>query len=180
MSGILFRRPRRHANFARCNVILTEGQLLVFQSSLRKFTGEQIPQTQYDRQTVMNLQDCYVYSGLLTDSDLLYTERTFDSNTSTQRQSPRIYLGDGFTSSDDDTATCFVVWHNTRKTLFRRQEEKGRGEIQTKWRKVAALGVVGRSIVFKTRSRAERDLWVLAIESEIDRLQQRQDVRIVG
>ncbi|PGH23103.1 hypothetical protein AJ80_02877 [Polytolypa hystricis UAMH7299] len=191
MSGHLYRRPRRRANFALCSVFLTEGQLLFFQDALRRLSGAQIPHTHHTRQSVLDLRDCYVYSGIITSSDLLYQNQTFDSNLPGRWPSPRLYPSDGWTSSDDDSATCFVIWHTTRKTVFRSPEEEdggedgggegggGSGTVRTKWRKVASLGTTGRSIVFKTRSRAERDLWVLAIETEIDRLQQREDVRIV-
>ncbi|KAK2741140.1 hypothetical protein FQN57_005742 [Myotisia sp. PD_48] len=180
MSGHLYRKPRRRAAFVQCSVILVEGQLLIFQGSLRKRSGEQTPHTHHARQTVLNLKDCYLYSGIITSSDLLYqsqaTEITFPGRYST----PRIYLSDGWTSADEDTATTFVIWHGTRKVLFRGEEEGEDRVKKRRWRPVAALGRPGRSIVFRTRSRAERDLWVLAIETEIDRLQQAEDLRIVA
>jgi hypothetical protein len=43
------------------------------------------------------------------------------------------------------------------------------------------LGVTGRSVVFKARSRAERDHWVLAIQVAIERLaaaEEREEVRL--
>lgn len=46
-------------------------------------------------------------------------------------------------------------------------------------RYVSSLGVPGRSTVFKTRSRTERDHWVTNINLEIERLQQSEDIRIV-
>ena len=36
------------------------------------------------------------------------------------------------------------------------------------------MGTTGRSVVFKARSRAERDHWVLAIQTEIERLTARE------
>ncbi|PGG95492.1 hypothetical protein AJ79_10029 [Helicocarpus griseus UAMH5409] len=179
MSGNLYCKPRRRSAFTSCSVILTEGQILVFQSLLRKLSGEEIPHTHHAREWALDLRDCYVYSGFITDSDLLYQSHTIDSNLPSQDVSPRLYVSDGWTSSDEDITTCFVVWHNTRKTVFRSEEERGEAGLRTKWKKVSALGVPGRSIVFKTRSRTERDMWVLAIETEIDRLQQQEDVRII-
>ncbi|KAK2804955.1 hypothetical protein FQN51_001048 [Onygenales sp. PD_10] len=187
MSGNLYCKPRRRSTFTRCSVILTEGQILTFQSFVRKFSGEQTPHTHHEREWALDLRDCYIYSGLITGSDLLYETQTVDSSLPGHHTSPRIYTSDGWTSSDEDIATCFVVWHNTRKTVFRSQEQdcggagrKGGRVLQTKWKRVSALGVPGRSIVFMARSRTERDLWMLAIETEIDRLQQREDVRIVS
>jgi len=47
-------------------------------------------------------------------------------------------------------------------------------------RRVTALGAEGRSVVFKARSRAERDHWVMSIATEIERLGQVVDSRVVG
>ncbi|KAM5475487.1 hypothetical protein MauCBS54593_001178 [Microsporum audouinii] len=178
-SGHLYRKPRRRGSFSQCSVILVEGQLLIFQGSVRAFSGEQIPHIHQSRQTVLDLRDCYLYSGIITSSDLLYHSQTFNNNHPSHNSTPRIYLSDGWTSADEDTATTFVIWNSTRKVFFHGEEERAGKEKKRKWRHVSRLGTSGRSIVFKARSRAERDMWVLAIETEIDRLQQQEDMRIV-
>ncbi|OAX83569.1 hypothetical protein ACJ72_02061 [Emergomyces africanus] len=180
MSGNLYCKPRRRSTFTACSVILTEGKILTFQSLIRKFSGEETPHTHHEREWALDLHDCYIYSGLITGSDLLYQNHTIDTNLPSQRAAPRLYVTDGLSSSDEDVATCFVLWQNARKSVFRSPQEQGEAGVRTKWKKVSTLGVPGRSIVFKTRSRAERDMWVLAIETEIDRLQQQEDVRIVS
>ncbi|KAF3405522.1 hypothetical protein DPV78_002903 [Talaromyces pinophilus] len=181
MSGYLYRKPRRRSTFHRCQVICTSGQLLIFQDTLRKHNGVEIPHIHKERVATLDLQDCYIYSGLLTENDLLYTNQTFDNNYPGHHALPRIYLAqDGWTSRDEDTAICFVIWHPTRKSLFRASEVK-EGKTNSMLRRVSALGVPGRTVVFKARNRLERDRWVLCIESEINRLQEErgEDVRIV-
>lgn len=74
--------------------------------------------------------------------------------------------------------TCFVIWHGRRKSIFRANEDTGTGSTRQKLRYVSRLGVPGRSIVFQTRSRAERDHWVLNIGMEIDRLQTKEEIRV--
>ena len=178
MAGQLYRKPRRHGSFVRCNVILTNGKMIVFQGSLRKRTGKEIPHIHQERQTALDLRDCYLYSGILTEEDLLYRNQTFDSNHPGLHALHRVYLEDGWTSSDDDTMTCFVIWHGLRRSFFRANEETESGGTRQKLKQVSALGVPGRSIVFKCRSRAERDHWVMNIGMEIDRLQQGVDARV--
>ncbi|OKL62927.1 hypothetical protein UA08_01501 [Talaromyces atroroseus] len=181
ISGYLYRKPRRHSTFHRCQVICTSGQLLVFQDVLRKLNGVEIPHIHKERVATLDLQNCYIYSGLITEKDLLYTNQTFDNNYPGHHALPRIYLAqDGWTSRDEDTAVCFVIWHPIRKSLFRASEVKG-NKTNRILRRVSALGVPGRTVVFKARSRLERDRWVACIESEINRLQDQQgeDVRIV-
>jgi hypothetical protein len=199
LSGPLFRKPRRHTTFERCQVILSHGHLLIFQDTLRSRSGRKLMHIHHERIASIDLKGCYLYSGLLTENDLLYQNRTFDSNQPGHHALPRIYLEDGWTSTDEDAMTTFVIWHAKSKAWFRssqfvddvrkQQEEEaegGRGGsegdaqdgtvegmrkgVKTKLTKVSKLGATGRSVVFKARSRAERDHWVMGIQVEIERL----------
>ncbi|EAW09937.1 sporulation-specific 71 family protein [Aspergillus clavatus NRRL 1] len=182
MSGQLYRKPRRHSTFKKCDVILAAGKLLIFRSSLRNRTGVEIPHIHQNLETALDLEDCYIYSGLVTESDLLYANQTFDSNHPGHRALPRIYLSsDVYTSCDEDTAITFVVWQPLRKNYFRAQELGKKGQTKQTLKQVSTLGVPGRTVVFKARSRVERDRWVMSIASEIDRLQEEkpQDIRLI-
>ncbi|KAF2122224.1 meiotically up-regulated gene 56 protein [Lophiotrema nucula] len=186
MSGSLYRKPRIHAPFTRCGVVLAAGTLLIFQDVLRNRLGKELAHVHHERVANLDLKDCYIYSGLLTESDLLYQNQTFDANKPGHHALPRIYLEDGWTSTDEDVMTTFVVWHGKSKSWFRTEEGAGGGEQnakqgkRTKIKRVAKLGSKGRSVVFRARSRAERDHWVLAIQNEIERVQGRsaEDFRI--
>lgn len=89
--------------------------------------------------------------------------------------------------------TTFVLWHSKSKSWFRssqnrddvkdsqKQAERS-GSKRGKFTRVSQLGTTGRSVVFKARSRAERDHWVLGISNEIERLVARgegEEVRLV-
>lgn len=183
MSGHLYRKPRRHATFTRCNVLLTAGQLLIFRSTLRKGNGAQIPHIHQEHEATIDLRDCYIYSGLATEADLLYANQTFDSNNPGLHALPRVYLTSGaYTSRDEDTAITFVIWQPLSKSYFRAHAKGVKGEAKRSLRHVSTLGKHGRTIVFKARSRVEKDRWVLSISSEIDRLQEekQEDIRIVS
>ena len=181
MSGLLYRKRKRRSTFQRCGVILAGGKLLIYQAALRKRTGAQIKHIHVEKQEVVDLKDCYVYSGLVVEDDLLYQNKTFDANHPGMASLPRVYLEDGWTSSDVDVMTCFVVWRNTRKGWFRTTSEKEntgdeQGGKRAKITRVAQLGVPGRGMVFKCRSRAERDHWVLSVASEIERVVEEEDM----
>ncbi|KAF2200678.1 hypothetical protein GQ43DRAFT_481352 [Delitschia confertaspora ATCC 74209] len=188
MSGTLYRKPRIHAPFTRCAVILTAGTLCIFRDVLRNRTGKAVKHIQHEHMANLSLKDCYIYSGFLTQSDLLYQNQTFDPNKPGHHALPRVYLEDGWTSTDEDVMTTFVVWHGKSKSWFRSEEATGNGEEEsakgegkrTRLKRVAKLGSTGRSVVFRARSRAERDHWVLAIQAEIERCQQgrAEDFRI--
>lgn len=180
MSGLLYWKPRRRTTFRKCNVILSHGQLLLFQSSLRTGIGSEIASSHQERHSIIDLNDCYIYSGLITEGDLLYRNQTFDSNHPGRHGLPRIYLEDGWTSADEDTMTTFVIWRSTRKSYFRSNEEQRDGSKRLRLRQVSRLGVPGRSIVLRARSRVERDHWVMSIATEIERLQQPEEIRVVS
>ena len=193
--GPLYRKPRIHATFTRCQVVLCHGHLIIFRDVLRQRTGKGEAHIHHDRIASIDLRECYLYSGLLTENDLLYQNRTFDANAPGNHALPRLFLEDNWTSTDEDAMTTFVLWHGQRKGWFRSQEvddvrnaqeaqdrrnsagdsgdgfrNAARRNVGTKLRRVNQLGVKGRSIVFKARSRAERDHWVLGIGTEIERL----------
>lgn len=180
MSGTLYYKPRRHTTFLRCNVILCHGRLLIFTGLLRTRSGHAVPHIQHNRQASIDLQRCYIYSGLITSDDLLYQNQSFDSNHPGHNALPKVYLEDGWTSQDEDTMTCFVIWQPRNQSWFRAsEEEEATGRTRQKLRHVSRLGVPGRSIVFRTRSRAERDHWVMNIGMEIERLHFGEDIRVV-
>jgi hypothetical protein len=192
ISGTLFRKPRKHSTFSRCHVILSHGHMLIFQDTLRKRNGKTIGHIHHDRISSISLRDSYLYSGLLTEGDLLYQNQTFDSNMPGHHSLPRVYLKDGWTSTDEDAMTTFVIWHANSKSWFksanyvddvRTQEDQQleSGKVKTKLTRVSQLGATGRSVVFKARSRAERDHWVMAIQAETERMVAHNDeVRIVN
>lgn len=62
--------------------------------------------------------------------------------------------------------TCFVVWHGRTANWTSKDEKSGKSVRRT----VTKLGTMGRAEVFKARSRLERDLWVMGIAMEIERL----------
>ena len=180
MSGVLYRKPKRHATFRRCAVILCHGRFLIFHGTLRQRSGKEVRHIQHERHTSIDLRNCYIYSGLVTEGDLLYQNQGFDGNHPGHHALPRVYLEDGWTSTDEDTMTCFVIWQPQSRSLFRSSDDDQLGDKTRKGlRFVSRLGVPGRGIVFKTRSRAERDHWVMSISLEIDRLQGAEDIRVV-
>ncbi len=56
----------------------------------------------------------------------------------------------------------------------------GMGRLLPRLRYVTTLGVPGHAMVFKARSRSERDRWVVSIATEIERLHQPEDIRLVS
>ncbi|KAI9830603.1 MAG: hypothetical protein M1826_004629 [Phylliscum demangeonii] len=201
MSGRLYWKPRRGASFRQCHAVLCHGQLLIFQSALRNRVGAEVGSAHHERQAAIELKESYLYSGLLTaDDDLLSLSREtgagVDARHAGPHALPRVYRdedGDGaggWTSSDADSMTSFVIWRSVRRAWFKvfaaaqpPQPDDGRRRQRQHQhqhlRHVTALGVPGRSLVFKARSRADRDRWVMSLATEIERLHRPEEIRVV-
>lgn len=212
LSGSLYRKPRLHSSFALASVLLVPGHLLVYSPRLRSRTGRDIPTIHHERQSALDLDlsQCYLYSGLLTENELLYTNKTFDSNRPGRSGLHRWYPDNSWRVSDEDVMCTFVLWYQRRKEWLRvpgssavkalaamtgddaetsisknrrrrdseASDREGGSSTRATLKRVSQLGVKGRSIVFKARSRAERDRWVLALSTEIDRLAGAEHVRL--
>ena len=138
-----------------------------------------IPHVHQQLEGTLDLQDCYIYSGQLVDSELLYGNPTFDISRPGSRALPRIYRSsDMYTNRDEDTAISFVVWQPLQRNYFRAEKANEQGETQQAIRPVTTLGAHGRTVVFKARSRMEKDRWVMSISAEIDRLQENRSSEI--
>jgi hypothetical protein len=178
-SGPLYSKPRLHGTFSLYQCVLISGSLLLFQDALRTSAGKIIPHIHHNIVQKIDLSNCYLYSGLLTEGDLLYRNRTFDADSPGHHALPRIWP-DGWESFDEDVMTCFVLWRPKGWSWFRGAGAAGKGQSLIKLRRVSALGKKGNRVVFRARSRAERDLWVVAITAEIERLRKEDEFRIVG
>jgi hypothetical protein len=178
MSGLLYFKPRLHKLFTAVQCLLVPGKVLMYETVSRTRSGRSQPTISHEKIDTIDLTECYLYSGLLTENDLLYQNRTFDSNNPGHNALPRMWPEDGWTSRDEDVMCCFVLWRPLNKGWFRKPggdgEEKG-----TRLKRVTKLGATGRTSVFRARSRAERDHWVLALAAEIERVKAAEDVRIV-
>lgn len=145
MSGTLFRKPRMHASFSRVQVVLSHGHLMVFQDAVRTRSGKLLKHIHHERVTAIELADCYIYSGLITAGDMLYSaaDGYEKARPGVQGGLPRMYIGDGWSSTDEDTMTCFVLWHGKRKGWFR-SEAANKGEGAGKTGKIKRLGQLGK------------------------------------
>ncbi len=180
MSGLLYFKPRLHKLFTAVNCILVPGKLIMYETLARTRSGKAQASTSHERVGDIPLNECYLYSGLLTENDLLYQNRTFDSNNPGHNALPRMWVEDGWTSRDEDVMCCFVLWRSLNRGWFKSNREAESVEaVGTRLKRVTKLGATGRSCVFRARSRVERDMWVLALAAEIERGRGAEDVRIV-
>lgn len=215
--GILYQKPNKHASFRRYYVVLTYGYLMMYNMYYRTATGTAKHRADHRRYQAISLENCYVYSGSATQSELLQRDKWFDRNHPGSHSIPRVYP-DGWKSAEEEYHRCFVLWFATKRPIVdkdsnalrlartkggaslrshlhkngsgkfpaasaqeedmqnddsRENEGEGSGSFGTPTVKLAnRLGSAGVSMVFMTRSRQERDMWVLALNTEIGRMVQ--------
>ena len=208
IAGQLFHKPRLRGVFKQMLCVLSYGKLLMFADTLRGSSGKILKHIHHERIGTLDLRECYIYSGLTAASDLVHSAADIQSDRARPGRHglPRIWQEDGWTATDEDSSTCFVIWHGKKSGWFRSQDDPSRAEQKEgrsdsttggltrrisnradeqrekgrqRLRRVRKLGTEGKSIVFRARSRAERDHWVLSIAMEIERLQTGEDIRIV-
>ncbi len=165
MRGMLYRKPRVHSTFKRYQVVVAHGQLMLFNYLHWQATGGPRQHIHHSKHTVLSLQDCYVFSGMITEGDLLNkTGDNFDRQTSGRHALPRRYQ-DGWSSQDEEAALCFVIWTGRRRVVLTQSEKKDAFDKKS----VSRLGIPGKSMIFMARCRQERDMWVQQIALEIER-----------
>lgn len=177
MRGILYQKANKHATFRRYYVILCHGHLILYSVYYRTATGDAKHRVDHRRYQSIKLQDsCYVYSGPITQGDLLIgRDKLFDRTNPGSHSIPRVYP-DGWKSAEEEPYRCFVLWFGKKRPITSNSSNEKKVKL------VNRLGVQGISMVFLARSRQERDLWVLALNNEIERAVPfgTQDINIVS
>jgi hypothetical protein len=129
--------------FRLVQLFLVTGQLVQFHIEPKS--------THYRRQgKVISLLDAYVVSGVLAARVL--PQGQYNPNNSI---TPRRYA-DGLESNDTDENMLFVMFYVPHKVA-----QAG---------KVPALNAAKKMVVFRCRSRVERDVWCWALNTEIEKL----------
>ncbi|RIA85001.1 Pleckstrin homology domain-containing protein [Glomus cerebriforme] len=165
--GLLYQKSHLHDTFRNYHHILTRGNLLYYKLYTRKINGVAKRRSFHKRCGCINLADCYVYSGNITEYDLLYSSSSrFSATNDGTHKLPRIYP-DGMYNFDDDEECTFVIWQGIRTYYFGKDEEKKGLSICLKNK--ILLDHPGRTWVFRARSKVEREEWVWAINVEIKR-----------
>lgn len=198
--GRLYQKPNKHATFRRYFAVLTHGHLMLYNIYHRSGLGNAEMRADYRKFKAISLENCYVYSGPVTQTELLQRDRWFDRNHPGHHSLPRVYP-DGWKSAEEEIYRCFVLWfgqkrpiatHNSNDNLtsnnyglsakdFGDQPNNNifKNNNNSSIKMTTRLGVTGMPIVFMARSRQERDMWVVALNTEIERLVQTSNVSMI-
>lgn len=181
----MYHKSHLHGTFQNFYHILTRGYLTFFKAHKRSITGRAINECYHKRKGIINLSDCYVYSGSVTEHELMYTSSVrYISTVNGEHKLPRLY-GDGMDCFDDDEECTFVIWEGQKKNVLK-FDKKGKdgdggnindnddGLLNALVQKKTKLDHSGKTWVFRTRSRIEREEWVWAINVEIERTRNNQ------
>ncbi|CAB4381650.1 unnamed protein product [Rhizophagus irregularis] len=166
--GLLYRKSHLHGTFRNYHYILTRGRLICYNLYTRNLiNGVSKQRCYHKRYENINLADCYVYSGKVTENDLLYSSTSkFNARSNGIHRLPRIYP-DGMYCFDNDEDCTFVIWQG-EQSLHIGKDKKEKGNVIC-FKKKTRLNNPGKIRVFRTRSKIEREEWVWAINVEIER-----------
>jgi hypothetical protein len=173
VDGFLYQKTKKHADFNQYYAVLVPGYMILYRTFKRsKLTGKWKKQAIFKHYITIPISRCYVYSGITTSFELLDRLDILDHKHPEQRPLPRVYA-DGWMSSEEEHVRCFTLWFGKKRLI------KGKGKVATELnnpvknpglsKMIARLGITGKSIVFMTRSRQEREMWTHRILCEIDR-----------
>ncbi|KAK9452893.1 Pleckstrin homology domain-containing protein [Dipodascopsis uninucleata] len=179
IKGPLFFKVRKQATFRQSYIVVCHGHLIIYENQVRARTGVEVPKIYRKKREIISLRDCYVYSGIITEQDLL-TQNVSFANGPGMYSLPRIYR-DGTTASDDEFSRCFVIWR-ARKTehipsysgkafakWYRSKHKKTIAPDCDLFYSIDKLGVSGTGLLFMARSRMEKERWVSVLTQEIGR-----------
>jgi hypothetical protein len=100
MRGTLYAKFRRRGTFNNFLAVLTSRTMIIYEQTARSIRGISRPRIHHKKTRQIDLRHCYVYSGLMVDSELRYQSTSLDPHLG-YRVLPKIFW-DGWTSVDDD------------------------------------------------------------------------------
>lgn len=198
--GPLYQKPHKHSVFSKYYVVLISGFIVLFHCFHRSTTGFAKEVLEYAHYVTIPIDDCYLYSGTTTELDLLQRDRTFDEINYGSHALPRVYGDGWRSVEDESSRCFTLWFGTRRALSSNRLQKKGNEKQYTqdygrqdnnidppsapeadlnntnvpsntdKIHFTKKLGVSGKSMVFMARSRQERDLWVMSIYYELERL----------
>ncbi|KAJ7288432.1 Pleckstrin homology domain-containing protein [Mycena rebaudengoi] len=155
--GKVYVRRGLHGQYRFVQLFLVPGHLVQFRitpkSSLHLAMHKDI-----------NLADAYVTSGY-------FAALTLPSGQYTSDAAPRRYQ-DGLETDDPDEDTLFMLWYHPHRSAVNVGLEVPEGEErqQADSPRIPALSGKTKVVVFRTRSKLERDAWCWAINCEIEKI----------
>ncbi|KAF5382546.1 hypothetical protein D9615_002957 [Tricholomella constricta] len=117
-----------------------------------------------------NLVDAYVCSGYLAAMALPKGQYHANANAD-----PRRYQ-DGLETDDPEEDMLFMVWYRPQGTMMEQPDETDEPHTASP-KSVPALSAKRKLLVFRTRSKLERDAWCWALNCEIEKLARSQKDR---
>ncbi|EGW35794.1 uncharacterized protein SPAPADRAFT_147448 [Spathaspora passalidarum NRRL Y-27907] len=178
-SGFLYHKRKKHSTFNQFFALLCPGFLILFNIFKRsKNTGAWKKTSYFEHYLTIPISECYIYAGFAAELDLLESKSETRGTQLERHSVPRLHTN-GWRSQEEECSLCFTLWFGKKRNISNYERniskqqakpvalhlEKNPGLIKM----VAKLGLTGRSVMFMTNSRQDRDQWVSRILGEMDR-----------
>jgi len=154
-SGKVYMRKGLYGQFKLVHLILADGHLMQFRvlphSALNLSTHKKT-----------SLLDAYVCSGYLAAMSLPRGQYDATADSAARR------YHDGLEADDPEEDTLFIVWYHPQPPLIMPTAKEDPSSSATK--NLPSLSAKRKILVFRTRSKLERDAWCWALNCEIEKL----------
>lgn len=181
-SGMLFQKFRKHSPFHKYFVILIPGFIIVF--SLPNLLKKNFLY-QYEHYQTISIDNCYIYSGTACSSNLINDDFLFNSANPGYHATPKLFE-DGWNSVEENITRCFSI-HFGKNNLIRNDYNRKYREAKTRNNK-ENFKIYDRltnknrfetqfhykTMTFMTKSKKHRDIWLLALQQELERLNEHE------
>ncbi|KAL4250079.1 hypothetical protein ABKN59_004898 [Abortiporus biennis] len=155
--GRLFGRVGLRGQYKHIQLVLITGHLMQYHISGRS-------SMHHRRHRLINLLDAYVCSGHLAAQHLPSGQYNADRPPLARRYQ------DGLESDEREEDTLFTIWFRPNVSYNQVVNASTNNQVRTIAADLPPLSVKRRLAVFRTRSKLERDAWVWAINSEIEKV----------
>ncbi|KAK5960486.1 Spo71p PWA37_001908 [Arxiozyma heterogenica] len=176
--GILFQKVRKHSSFHKYFVILIPGFIMLFSLT---YSSKRNLLYQYEHYQTISIENCYAYSGTACSSDLINDDFTFDSANPGYHTTPKLFE-DGWNSEEESNSRCFSIYfgrkNSTKNKYIRNHKDVGYND--NKEDLDICYSIMNKNhikmqfqfkiMTFMAKSRNHRDIWLLALQQELERL----------
>lgn len=166
--GLIYHKSRKHSVFNKHFMVLIPGFIMLYHCFDRSIRGYAKDSTKYRHFLTIPIEKCYLYSGALSEQELLDRDKHFNSINPGSHSLSRVYA-DGWKSMDEESSRTFVMWFPNKRIMLSSVITPETPD-SSKFHVVDKLGVSGKSMIFMCRSRQERDLWMVKIYDELERV----------
>ncbi|CCE61271.1 hypothetical protein TPHA_0A01880 [Tetrapisispora phaffii CBS 4417] len=187
--GYICQKKNKYSTYDTFFAILIPGFIILFELFTRSISGFSKDEMIKKCKLIIPLKGSYIYSGNITGLDFGQKRQQHNYTNPSESAMPRA-CSDGWKSHDTELCRTFVLWFsctnfsasdnicqgyensflNNKSSLDKLSQNVYQENIENVNKRSQRMKHSNKSAIFLTKLRQDKDLWVLAIQYELDRL----------